>query len=83
MTSREIIIRLIDQKLITGEEAVILLNDVLHDELRQAWENLKSQDEPKNQWYYTYPPTTTITGIGTDAVTTLGTSISTYTGNSK
>ena len=36
MTSREIVIKLIDEKKITGEQAVILLNDVIVAELCEA-----------------------------------------------
>lgn len=36
MSSREIVIRLIDEKKITGEEAVVLLNDVIIAELCDA-----------------------------------------------
>ena len=46
MTSKDIIIRLIDEKLISGEEAYTLMNDVLHDEMRQVYENLKRLDTP-------------------------------------
>lgn len=36
MSSREIVIKLIDEKKITGEEAVVLLNDVIVAELCEA-----------------------------------------------
>lgn len=36
MSSREIVIKLIDEKKITGEEAVVLLNDVIVAELCDA-----------------------------------------------
>ena len=48
-TSREIIIKLIDEKKITGEEAVILLNDIIVSELCEAQKvlDLCKPKEPK------------------------------------
>lgn len=49
MSSREIVIRLIDEKKITGEEAVVLLNDVIIAELCDAQKVLDQckANEPK------------------------------------
>ena len=38
MNSREIIIDLIDKKIINGEQAFTLINDLLKAELLEAWE---------------------------------------------
>lgn len=45
MTSREIIINLIDNKIINGEQAFTLINDLLKAELLEAWETLNSSKE--------------------------------------
>lgn len=49
MNSREIVIKLIDEKKITGEEAVVLLNDVIIAELCDAQKVLDQckVNEPK------------------------------------
>ena len=44
MTSREIVIKLIDANLITGEEAFTLINDILVAEIKAAMETLKESD---------------------------------------
>lgn len=48
MTSREIIIKLIDANLITGEEAFTLINDILVAEIKAAMETLKESDHSNN-----------------------------------
>lgn len=48
MTSREIVIKLIDEKLITGEEAFTLINDILIAEIKSAMETLKESDHSNN-----------------------------------
>lgn len=80
MQSKDIIIRLIDEKIINGEEAYTLLNDILHDELRQCWENLKSTSDKIDCTRIDLPtwtlhPYTTTSGSGTIACDT---SASTY-----
>ena len=40
MTSREIIIDLIDRQIIDGEKAFILINDLLQSEMMEAWKVL-------------------------------------------
>lgn len=42
MTSREIIIKLVDDKLITGEEAFTLINDICKQEMYDVWKTLES-----------------------------------------
>lgn len=65
MTSREIIIKLIDGNLISGEEAVQLLNDIIVSEIYQAEQLVK--DKPKDGGYHLWPAdlgvATTTTGI--------------------
>lgn len=48
MTSREIIITLIDKQIINGQEALTLINDLLKAELLEAWETLNASKENKN-----------------------------------
>lgn len=48
MTSREIIIDLVDKKIINGEQAFTLINDLLKAELLEAWETLNASKENKN-----------------------------------
>lgn len=67
-TAKEIIIRLINEKIINGEEAYVLLNAILQSELMEAWKVLDESKEgsKKNSadWLqFTGPYTTTTTGI--------------------
>lgn len=43
MTSKEIIIKLIDEKKINGEEAYILLNDILQSEMLETYKALENK----------------------------------------
>ena len=45
MTSREIIIELIDKQIINGQEAFTLINDLLKAELLEAWDTLNASKE--------------------------------------
>lgn len=45
MTSREIIIELIDKQIINGQDAFTLINDLLKAELLEAWETLNASKE--------------------------------------
>lgn len=45
MNSREIIIDLIDKKIINGEQAFTLINDLLKAELLEAWETLNASKQ--------------------------------------
>lgn len=59
MTSKEIIIKLIDEKKINGEEAYIIINDVLQSEMLETYkalENKRNSDIFKD--IYTKPYTT-------------------------
>lgn len=63
MTSKEIIIKLIDEKKINGEEAYIIINDVLQSEMLETYkalENKKNSDIFKDIYDkpYTTPNTT-------------------------
>lgn len=47
MTSKDIIIKLIDEKKINGEEAYVILNDILQSEMLETYkalENKKNSD---------------------------------------
>lgn len=71
MTSQEIVIRLINEKLINGEEAYILINDLVQAELVASMKMLK---EPElNQipitWSTIPSYTTTVSGIATNSAT--------------
>ena len=48
MTSREIIIDLIDKQIINGQDAFTLINDLLKAELLEAWETLNTSKESRN-----------------------------------
>ena len=48
MTSRQLIIKLIDEDKITGEEAVVLLNDIIISEMCQAEKVLKECSKNKS-----------------------------------
>lgn len=48
MTSREIIINLIDKQIINGQDAFTLINDLLKAELLEAWDTLNASKENKN-----------------------------------
>jgi hypothetical protein len=45
MTSKEIITKLIDERLITGEEAYVLINDIIAAELLESIKILKESDK--------------------------------------
>ena len=68
MTSKEIIIKLIDEKKINGEEAYIIINDVLQSEMLETYkalENKKNSDIFKDIYDKPYTtPNTTPTWIG-------------------
>lgn len=49
MTSREIIIELIDKKLINGEQAFVLINDIIKGELMEAWDTLQKCSKEYNK----------------------------------
>lgn len=45
MTSREIIIDLIDKQIINGQDAFTLINDLLKAEMLEAWETLNASKQ--------------------------------------
>ena len=82
MTAKEIIIKLIDEKAINGEEAYILLNAVLQSEMMEAWKVLdaskrssKSGGIDLSPYAGPYSTNTGVTGItwtgGPTSATTL------------
>ena len=48
MTSREIIIDLIDRQIIDGEKAFTLINDLLQSELMESWKILNDKGSNKS-----------------------------------
>ena len=75
MTSREIIIDLINRQIINGEQAFTLINDLLKSEMMEAWkildESKKSSKKNNLDWLqvqgtnpYTNPYSTGITWTG-------------------
>lgn len=47
LTSRQIIIKLIDNKIITGEEAFTLINDIIQAEMVETYKVLEKKDNEK------------------------------------
>ena len=82
MTSREIIIKLVDDKLITGEEAFTLINDICKQEMYDVWKTLESSKvntTPNITWTYDKlydSSTSAIKSISGNSAATTGT---TYT----
>ena len=86
MTSREIIIDLIDKKIINGEQAFTLINDLLKAEMLEAWETLNASkqnsksnftDDFNKIWVTTNPPYSSGTTYTTTALSaTSGTNVS-------
>ena len=81
MTSREIIINLIDKGVINGEQAAILFNDIFQSEILESWKALNNKgnhDLTKDVFHYNdkiwvTAPNITWTG-GSDTSSTLTTS---------
>lgn len=78
MSSREIVQRLIDEKLLSGEEAFTLINDLCKAEMLDTWQMLEGKN--KNSLNY-------ISGVKINntpyTITSVGdTSATTYTGYS-
>jgi len=71
MTSKEIIVKLIDNHTLTGEEAYILMNDVLKGEMVVVNETLKD----KSGWPYTGG----ISSVGTYGISGSPTAVTTTT----
>ena len=66
MSSREIIIRLINEHLVSGEEAFILINDIVASEMQEALELLNESKKETNSYsplkYVDWNTTTTSPG---------------------
>lgn len=86
MNSREIIIDLIDKKIINGEQAFTLINDLLKAEMLEAWETLNASkqngksnftDDFNKIWVAANPPYSSGTTYTTTALNaTSGTNVS-------
>lgn len=86
MTSREIIIELIDKQIINGQEAFTLINDLLKAEMLEAWETLNASkqnskssltnDDFNKIWVQATPYSTTGYSSASTLTTTSGTSVS-------
>lgn len=81
MTSREIIIDLINKKIVDGEQAFTLINDLLKAEMLEAWQTLNASKQNNNNsglgdlnkiWVSSSPYSSTISGL----TTTAGTNVS-------
>lgn len=61
LTSRQIIIKLIDDKIITGEEAFTLINDIIQAEMVETYKVLEKKDTEKSSqiWKDDWSSTTT------------------------
>lgn len=53
MNSREIVIDLINKQIINGEQAFVLINDLLKAELMEAWETLYKEQADKKSNSFT------------------------------
>ena len=53
LTSRQIIIKLIDNKIITGEEAFTLINDIIQAEMVETYKILEKKDSEKPNYTWT------------------------------
>ena len=86
MTSREIIIDLIDKQIINGQDAFTLINDLLKAEMLEAWETLNASkqngksnftDDFNKIWVAANPPYSSGTTYTTTALSaTSGTNVS-------
>ena len=73
MTSKDIVTRLIDEKLISGEEAYTLINDLVQAEMVATMKLLKESDVKSpsiNTPYWVYP--STISSTGSTGITVSG-----------
>ena len=81
MTSKDIIIKLIDEKKINGEEAYVLLNDIFQSEMLETYkalENKKNSDLFKGIAVAPYTSVPNITWTG-GSNTSTGSSWDSYT----
>jgi len=66
LTSRQIIIKLIDEKIINGEEAFTLINDIIQAEMVETYKVLEKKDAEKS--HYDWRTTTTPIWVDTSAI---------------
>ena len=52
LTSRQIIIKLIDNKIITGEEAFTLINDIIQAEMVETYKVLEKKDAGESEYLF-------------------------------
>lgn len=86
MTSREIIIDLIDKQIINGQDAFTLINDLLKAEMLEAWETLNASkqsgrssltnDDFNKIWVQTSSPYAAGYSSASTLTTTSGTNLS-------
>lgn len=68
LTSRQIIIKLIDEKIINGEEAFTLINDIIQAEMVETYKVLEKKDTEKSN--DTWSPTIIPNWVGnSDTIT--------------
>ena len=84
MTSKEIVCRLIDEDKINGEEAYVLLNDILKAEMQEVWKTLEHSKLQTPVWLnsggYQYTGDLVSTTSGTQITANSGSSCaSSYT----
>lgn len=78
MSSREIVQRLIDEKLLSGEEAFTLINDLCKAEMLDTWQMLEGKNKSSSSYIGSLKVNNT-----PYAITSVGdTSAATYTGYS-
>ena len=66
LTSRQIIIKLIDEKIITGEEAFTLINDIIQAEMVETYKVLEKKDAEKSD--YIWPNVQKVTPLTTNPI---------------
>lgn len=76
MTSKEIITRLIDEKLINGEEAYVLINDIVQAELVASMKILKEGERNTNSIQWSPSVWTTYSNNNLTAIDSSGTTYS-------
>lgn len=84
MNSRQIIIDLIDKQIINGEQAFMLINDLLRAELLESWDTLNASKENRNSSRLTISDLNTVwTNNPAYSISTCDTAYATGTASSK
>ena len=79
MSSREIVQRLIDEKLLSGEEAFTLINDLCKAEMLDTWQMLEGKNKSSSSYISSLKVNNTpysITAMGDSCASTYATSCS-------